>query len=269
MGQTFKSLEHQGWNERAATYDTYTARFTSYGIEPLLDTARIAAGQRVLDVCCGTGLVAQAARVRGARVSGIDISADMIALAEAKNLACEFQIGDAEVLPFPEQTFDRVVCNFGLFHLAEPDRAIAEAARVLRPGGIYAFTTWRGPDVSPLFRLVPEAIQAHGKMDVGLPPAPPPFRLADRHEAARAMSAAGFSDISFVDVEALLECKSAEVIDFLAKSTVRLTMVLQAQSPDVRPAIDRAIRDKLSTFAAGDTLRVPLPALLVVAKRQV
>lgn len=268
MDQTFKSLEHQGWNERAATYDMYTARFTCYGIEPLLDAARIALGHRVLDVCCGTGLVAQAACARGARVTGIDISADMIATAKAKGLACEFQVGDAEVLPFTDQAFDVVVCNFGLFHLSEPDRAIAEAARVLRPGGIYAFTTWRGPDVSALFRLVPEAIQAHGKVDVGLPPAPPPFRLADRREAARTMSGAGFSDISFVDVEASFECKSTEVIDFLAKSTVRLTMVLQAQSPDVRPAIERAIRDKLSSFAAGDTLRVPLPALLVVGTHQ-
>jgi SAM-dependent methyltransferase len=214
-------------------------------------------------------LVAQAACARGAHGAGIDISADMIEIARAKGLACEFQVGDAEALPFADQAFERVVCNFGLFHLPEPDRAIAEAARVLRPGGLYAFTTWRGPDVSPLFRLVPEAIQEHGKMDVGLPPAPPPFRLADRLEAARAMSAAGFADISFVGVEALFECKSEDVIGFLAKSAVRLTMVLQAQSPDVRSAIDGAIRDKLSTFADGSMLRVPMPALLVVGMRQV
>src|SRR5262245_267816 len=133
MGQTFKSLEHQGWNERATTYDTHTARFTSYGIEPLLDAARTESGQCVLDVGGGTGLVAQAAEARGSRITGRDISADMIAIAKAKGLACEFQVGDAEVLPFADQAFDAVVCNFGLFHLPEPDRAIAEAGRVLRP----------------------------------------------------------------------------------------------------------------------------------------
>jgi ubiquinone/menaquinone biosynthesis C-methylase UbiE len=194
MEQTFKSLEHQGWNERARAYDAYTARFTSFGINPLLEAAGITPGQAVLDVCCGTGLVAQAAPGRGPIVTGLDISEDMIAMAKAKGLACQFQVGDAEALPFGDAHFDRVICNFGLYHLPEPDRAIAEAARVLRPGGIYAFTTWCGPDVSPLFRVVAEAIQAYGKMDVGLPPAPPPFRLADKTESRRVMSTAGFGD---------------------------------------------------------------------------
>jgi SAM-dependent methyltransferase len=267
MSRTFKSLEHQGWSERAAVYDTHTARFTSYGIDPLLDAIRIAPGLSVLDVCCGTGLAAQAAASKGARVTGIDISSEMIALARAKSPDCDFRVGDAEALPFENQFFDRVICNFGLFHLPEPDRAMAEAARVLRPGGIYAFTTWRGPDVSPLFRIVPEAIQAHGIMDVGLPPAPPPFRLANKDESAGAMRAAGFADMSFVDVAAVFECKRAQVTDFLAKSTVRTTMVLQAQAPEVRLAIDRSIEERLGSYAVGDTLKVPLPALLVAGRR--
>jgi SAM-dependent methyltransferase len=263
MEQTFKSLEHQGWNERATTYDAHTARFTRYAIDCLLQAAGIAPGQAVLDVCCGTGLVAQAAAGLGASVTGLDISEDMIAMATAKGLACQFQVGDAEVLPFGDLHFDRVICNFGLYHLPEPDLAIAEAARVLRPNGVYAFTTWCGPDASPLFRIVPEAIHAHGKTDVGLPPAPPPFRLADKTESMRAMAAAGFGDVSFADVPAVFECKRDEVIDFIEKSTVRLTMLLQAQSAAARSAINRAIRKKLAIFATGDTLRLPLPAILV------
>ena len=175
----------------------------------------------MLDVCCGTGLAAQAAAGLGASVTGLDISEDMIATAKAKRLACQIQVGDAEALPFGDVRFDRVICNFGLYHLSQPDLAIAEAARVLRPDGVYVFTTWCGPDASPLFRIVPEAIQAHGKTDVGLPPAPPPFRLADRTESMRAMVAAGFGDVAFVDVPAVFECKRDEVIDFLEKSTVR------------------------------------------------
>jgi SAM-dependent methyltransferase len=263
MEQTFKSLEHQGWNERASAYDAYTARFTRYGIDPLLQAASIAPGQAVLDVCCGTGLVAQAAAGRGANVTGIDISEDMIAMAKAKGLACRFQIGDAEALPFGDVHFDRVICNFGLYHLSEPDLAIVEAARVLRLDGVYVFTTWCGPDISPLFRIVFEAIQAHGKIDVGLPPAPPPFRLADRTESMRAMLAAGFGDVSFMDVPAVFECKRDEVIDFLEKSTVRLTMLLQAQSSAARAVIHRAIREQLATFPMEDTLRLPMPAILV------
>ena len=127
-------------------------------------------------------------------------------MAKAKGIDCQFQVGDAETLPFGDASFDRVICNFGLYHLPGPDRAIAEAARVLRPGGIYVFTTWCGPDVSPLFRVIAEAIQAHGKMHVSLPPAPPPFRLADKPESRRAMAAAGFGEVPFVDVPAVFEC---------------------------------------------------------------
>jgi ubiquinone/menaquinone biosynthesis C-methylase UbiE len=176
--QTFKSFEQQGWSERAATYDTITSRISNYGNAPLLDAAGIGPGQNVLDVCCGTGLVAIAALERGADVVGVDISEEMVAVANAKRLRAGFRAGDAESLPFPDAAFDRVICNFGLYHLADPDQAIAEAARVLRRGGRYAFTTWCGPDVSPLFRIIPAAIQAHGVVDVGLPPGPPPFRLA-------------------------------------------------------------------------------------------
>jgi SAM-dependent methyltransferase len=192
----------------------------------------------------------------------------MIALARAKLPACDFRVGDAEALPFDDQTFDRIICNFGLFHLPEPDRAIAEAARVLHPRGIFAFTTWRGPDASPLFKIVPEAIQAHGNLDVGLPPAPPPFRLADREESAAAMTAAGFGDLSFADVPALFECRRSGVMDFLTKSTVRLSMVLQAQSPDARPAIDQAIETALAPYVIADAVRVPMPALLVAGSKR-
>ena len=263
MERTFKSLEHQGWNERAAAYDSYTAKFTDYGIAPLIDAICLSAGMSVLDVCCGTGRVSQAAANKHASVIGIDISAEMIALAKAKALNCAFEVADAESLPFSNGVFDRVICNFGLYHLPNPDQAIKDAARVLKRGGLYAFTTWCGPDKSPLFRILPEAIKDHGQLDVGLPPAPPAFRLADQNEARRDMTSVGFESIAFLDVPAVFECPENQIIDFLAKSTVRMTMVLQAQAPAARDAIHLAIRDRLSVFAVGNVIRIPMPAILV------
>jgi ubiquinone/menaquinone biosynthesis C-methylase UbiE len=260
---TFKSLEHQGWNERAAVYDAYTGSFTSYAIDPLLAAAEIGPGQLVLDVCCGTGLVAAAAARRRAVVTGIDFAEEMIKAAQAKGLMAEFRMGDAEALPFESGIFDRVVCNFGHYHLPEPDRAILEAARVLRRGGRYAFTTWRGPDASPLFRIIPEVVQAYGTTDVGLPPGPPPFRLADRAESTRVMQAAGFVGIAFADVSAILECPLESVTEFLERATVRVTMLLRAQRPEARACIERTIHERFSDYSDGGMLRLPLPALVI------
>jgi SAM-dependent methyltransferase len=264
---TFKSVEHAGWNARATSYDDITAIITNYGIVPLLDAAGIAAGQKVLDVCCGTGLVAAAAMERGAMVTAIDIAEDMIMAARAKGLPADFRVGDAEALAFPAASFDRVVCNFGLFHVPEPDKAIAEAARVLRPGGRYAFTTWCGPEVSPIQRIIPEAIKVHGKLDVGLPPAPPPYRLADRSESEHAMRAAGFTDVVFADVAAVLEWPLAEIMDFIEKGLVRATMLLFAQTPQARQRIKQAIERDFAVYAVGGKLRLPVPALVVAGEK--
>lgn len=259
---TFKSLERQGWSDRAAGYDDYTARITNPGIAPLLAAARLAPGQQVLDVCCGTGLAAAAAAARGASLIGLDISEAMIAAANEKGLAAEFRVGDAEALPFADAAFDRVICNFGLYHLPDPDRAIAEAARVLKRGGRYAFTTWCGPDVSPLFRIIPEAIKLYGTMDVDLPPAPPAFRLADRGESARVMREAGFVDVAFAEFKSVLECPVGEVIEFVEQGTVRMTMALRAQTAVARSRIEQEIQNKLAAFGADGMLRLPMPAIV-------
>ena len=128
---TFKSVEREGWEERADLYDSYTARLTSPAIEALLDAAQISSGQAVLDVCCGTGLASAAAAARGCQVTGVDFSPAMIETARRKQVEAEFEVGDAEELPFPDASFDCVITNYGHYHLPDPDRAIKEAARVL------------------------------------------------------------------------------------------------------------------------------------------
>src|SRR5436853_476147 len=81
-------------------------------------------------------------RERGAIPIGLDFSEEMIAIAKKKFPRIEFREGDAQNLPFPDASVDRVVANFSLLHLAKPERACAEACRVLKNGGRFAFTTW-------------------------------------------------------------------------------------------------------------------------------
>jgi SAM-dependent methyltransferase len=262
---TFKSLEHRGWSERANIYDDYTARFCRHGIGPLLDAAAVGPGQVVLDVCCGTGEATAAAAGRGAVVIGLDFSAEMTAVARAKAAGTDFLTGDAESLPFEDAVFDRVINNFGILHLAKPEGAIAEAAHVLKPAGRYAYTVWCGPNVSPLFRIVPEVVSAHGTLDVGLPPAPPMFRFADEAESTNAMHKAGFIGVTVADVPATLDFALDDLADFFRHAFVRTTMLLDRQTPEARMRIERELRERLATFARDGIVHMPLPARVVSA----
>jgi SAM-dependent methyltransferase len=112
--------------------------------ERTLELAGVTAGERVLDVCCGTGTLALAAKQRvgsNGSVHGVDASKEMIVHAKAKaarrDAAVAFEVAAAQSLPFPDATFDVVFCSLALHHLPEEMRAgaIAEMQRVLKPGG--------------------------------------------------------------------------------------------------------------------------------------
>ena len=97
-------------------------------------------------------------------------------------------------MPFGDESFDAVGINSGMFHFPEPERALDEAARVLRQGGRVAFTAWAVPERAVGFGMVLDAVRLHGKPDVGLPPAPPFFRFGDPDECVRVLTEAGFAD---------------------------------------------------------------------------
>lgn len=109
------------------------------------DIAMIREGQHVLDVACGTGILAceAANRVGGTgTVVGLDINDGMLAVARRKYSAIQWHQGPAEALPFADSTFDVVVSQFGLMFFADRLRALREMARVLRPGGRLAVAVW-------------------------------------------------------------------------------------------------------------------------------
>jgi SAM-dependent methyltransferase len=112
----------------------------------LVRFAGIRAGAKVLDVACGTGVVALTAARAGASVNGIDLTPELVQRARENavlmRLEASFQEGDAEALPFPDAAFDVVVSQFGHMFAPRPDVALGEMLRVLKPGGTVAFATW-------------------------------------------------------------------------------------------------------------------------------
>jgi SAM-dependent methyltransferase len=137
----FKEAQRQGW-----AHFVPVEIFTTPTAARLIKHAKIAAGQRVLDVACGTGVVAITAARAGARVSGLDLTPQLLERARENARLATVEIdlreGDAEQLPFDEAVFDVVLSQFGHMFAPRPDVALNEMLRVLKPGGTIAFSTW-------------------------------------------------------------------------------------------------------------------------------
>ncbi|MDJ0946641.1 MAG: class I SAM-dependent methyltransferase [Kiloniellales bacterium] len=269
MDKSFKQLEYEGWTARATTFDDHFAEITGAAIDPILDGLGPLDGRRLLDVGCGTGHLAAAAGRRGAEVLGVDFAETMVARARSNYPGVAFRQGDAEALDFGDAGFDAVACSFALLHLSDPEAAVAEALRVLRPGGRYAFTVWRGPeDGCEFFALTRGAIEAQGCSDVGLPSGPPADRLADPAVASAILTAAGFVEPDFQDLPLVWRDRSARaVLEAVYKGGVRTAMVLRAQTADARARIEAAILEAAESHREGDLIELAMPAVLATARK--
>lgn len=266
---SFRDLEHAGWLEKASAYDDFFATITDQSIDDVLGALGHLDKRSFLDIACGTGHLAAAAAARGAIAEGIDFAATMVARAAGNFPDCVFTEGDAEALPYGDNQFDAAACAFGLLHLENPDAAIGEAARVLTPGGRFAFTVWCGPDQGgEMFALVMGAIERHGSFDVGLPPAPPMFRFANAVESVKVMREAGFSDIETRTLAlAWRPCSPDAVLEMLYKSVVRMPMILQAQTDVAKAKIHGTIVEGVDKLRRGNDIVIAFPAMLVSGAR--
>ena len=149
-----KAIQREGW-ALFAPLETVTTITAAH----LVKHARVHAGQRVVDVGCGTGVVALTAARTGAQVCALDLSPVLIEHgkkhAALAGVAIEFKEGDVEALPYEDASFDSVLSQFGHMFSPRPDVAIAEMLRVLKPGGTIAFSTWPPEHfVGQMFALV-------------------------------------------------------------------------------------------------------------------
>ena len=264
----FRALEHAGWEGRVDGYDAAFRTLTAQTIAPLLDAANIGPSMRVLDEATGPGYVAAAAVQRGAHVTATDFSAAMVAETRRRHPEMDVQEADAEALPFTDGSFDAVVMNFGVLHLAQPDLAFAEACRVLRPGGRFAFTVWAVPEVSVGLGMVLRAVQAYGTTDVSLPSGPPFFRFSDPEECRRALEAVGLTDVQSSTLPLLWQFPHPEaVFAAIQQGTVRTAALLRAQTPAALDAIREAVCAKAATYATASGVDVPMGAVLTSARK--
>ena len=139
---TTAPVEGPEWNSRAAAWAEHWGGFADPARPVVLDAAGIGAGTRLLDVGCGSGELCALAAARGAVVSGIDAAAKMVAIARERVPGADLRVGALEQLPWDDATFDAVT-GFNAFQFAaDVVAALAEAGRVVRPGGAVAICNW-------------------------------------------------------------------------------------------------------------------------------
>lgn len=186
---SFKAAQREGW----ALFAPLEA-VTTPSAAALVRFAGIATGTAVLDVCCGTGVVAVTAARAGARVKGLDLAPALLDRARHNarlaGVDVEFTEGDVEALPFADASFDAVVSQFGHMFGPRPDVTIAEMLRVLRPGGRIAFSTWP-PElfIGQVFTLVSRYLPP--------PPGVPPTTLWGIPDVVRERLGEAVRDLEF------------------------------------------------------------------------
>jgi SAM-dependent methyltransferase len=253
----FKAFEAAGWSDRAATYGALMARATVHAIEPLLDAARVGAGSTVLDVASGLGDLAAAAAERGAVPTGVDLAPSMVRAAAERHPDLTFIGGDAESLPFPDGAFDAVIGAFVVNHLPEPERGVAEMARVSR--GPIALAMWA--EEIPLFALPGAAADAAGLPDPA-PPGPDAERFAVRASLVGLLE--GLDAVSERTVEFDLAVPSLDALwDGVLGGTVRTAARLAAAPDEVKRHLARLA----APYRRGGGYALPTTVRIVAATR--
>jgi SAM-dependent methyltransferase len=262
-----RAFEHARWERAAPVYAGSFATATRQFADALLDAARVGAGTRVLDLACGPGVVAGMAASRGAELCGVDFSAAMLAQARAAFPRVAFVHGDAEALTLPDGSFDAVVSNFGLHHVPRPALALAEARRVLRPGGRVAFTFWAGHAENIAWKLVFDAVRRCG--DPAASDAPPPGGGFGTTQACLdALVAAGFGQVDArVEHRVWRHADAAALMAALRAGTARMAAMIEGQAEGVLPLVVAEIEAGAAGYRDADGLALPIAAVVAEGVR--
>ena len=267
--EAVREFERTSWNRIAIGYEASFAPATNPFVPTLLDSVNVAPGQRLLDFCCGSGRTAKEAALRGAVVNGLDFSHAMVEVARRESPSVTFDEGDAEAMPYPDGTFDAVVCKFGMHHVPRPSVALREAHRVLRPGGRIAYTVWTEDGENIGLKLVRDAIKRHGDVNLTLAPSRGPGSIRTVEKSIAALKEAGFGQPRVETVVQTWRLANGRALfDALRTGTAGSGARIAAQPVDAVPAIIADVEKNTAPYRDAVGIAVPMAALLAFAVRQ-
>jgi SAM-dependent methyltransferase len=244
--------------------------------EILIDRAKPVAGERVVDVGCGSGVttIAFARKVAPTgHAFGVDISGPMLERARAsapKDLPVDFALADATIYPFDPESFDLLASRFGVMFFADPVLSFANMRKALKPSGRLAFACWREPRENPWMMAPLQAVYQHVPK---LPPQgaedPGPFAFASEARVHRILGEAGFKQIAMEACPLSLDVAIGRGLDAAVQGALEIgptSRALEGQPAEVRAAAIQSIRDMLAPFARGDAVPLPGSIWIVTAK---
>lgn len=223
----------------------------------LIDTAALRLGERVLDVACGTGVVARLAAERvgtTGTVAGLDLNPGMLAVARVvtpPSLSIEWHEASAEAMPLPDEAFDVVLCQFGLQFVPDKPAALREMRRVLAPGGRLAINV--PGSTPPIFAIVDEALERHiGPEAAGF--VRMVFSLHDPDEIRNLINSAGFHDVDVQPGTKTLRLPPPEEFLWQYVQSTPLAAVMARADDQSRAALERDVVAKLQEFVKNGAL---------------
>jgi SAM-dependent methyltransferase len=255
------------WQVAAAAAEAYerymVPAFFGPFAERLIELAAPRPADRVLDVACGTGIVARRIAPRVSSVTGLDLNAGMLDVARAAEPTIEWLEADACALPLPDAAFDLVLSQQGVQFLPDPATGLREMRRVLAPGGRLAVSVWRDAVHSPGWLRLAEALDRHAGEAGTIMRAP--FSLSDAAELRGLVHSAGFRDVS-VRIR-MLPVRFPSASDLLSRLEVASPLAgpLSALSRETREVLARDFAIALRPHTDDDGVCFPMETHIVTA----
>lgn len=269
--QLQRRVQRYGWDLAAEDYEALWQAQLAPAQAMLLAEVAPAPGEQVLDVACGTGLVALAAAEKvglQGQVLGVDLSGRMVEAARqrAQLRPCKqanFLRMDGERLSLPDARFDAALCAFGLMYLPEPEQAVREMARVVRPGGRVGLSVWGERSRCGWSALFP-IVDAEVTSDV----CPLFFRLGQGDTLARACLDAGLTSVKEQRLNATLHYANADEACRAAFAGGPVALAWSRFEPMVRARVCQRYLEAIEPWRQGLRYAVPAEFVVVTAETQ-
>jgi ubiquinone/menaquinone biosynthesis C-methylase UbiE len=242
-------------------YEKYATLFMGQFVPVLLEIAALQSGERVLDLACGTGVVARHAATKvgqAGQITGLDINAGMLATARAMPPASGTVInwveGSATAMSLPNASFDVVLCQQGLQFFSDRDAALRETLRVLVPGGRVAFSVWKS--FSPYNNAIGEALDRFTNTEIATKYRA--SRVVPNAEALHHMLvAAGFRDVEICPRTVIVHQQAIETFVIGHLSGGPVAGAIAALGEKGRADVARHVKAALQPYAEGDGVAYP------------